>query len=47
MQDIMKCMSIFCQINNQNQQPTNSTKEVGMATQTEIVAVHTPQVSDN
>ncbi|GLV35163.1 Centrosomal protein 97kDa [Carabus blaptoides fortunei] len=42
MQDVMRCMSIFCQMPAVSQSTVIS-KEIGTATQTEIVAVHTPQ----
>lgn len=41
MQDIVKFMSAFSQIPSVNQQ----LRESAAATQTEIIAVHTPQVS--
>lgn len=40
MQDIMKCMSVFSQATNVQHQ----LEETVATTQTEIVAVHTPQV---
>lgn len=40
MQDIVKVMSVFSQTAELNYQ----IKENGIATQTEIIAVHTPQV---
>lgn len=40
MQDIMKYVSVFCQIQHKQLPDENS----GIATQTEISAVHTPQV---
>lgn len=40
MHDIVKVMTVF----SQNISLNNRTKENGIATQTEIVAVHTPQV---
>lgn len=43
MQDVMRCMSMFCQMPAVSQ-PAAISKEMGTATQTEIVAVHTPQV---
>lgn len=43
MQDIVKFMSVFSHIPPVNQQQ----KENATATQTEIVAVHTPQVNIN
>lgn len=55
MRDILECMTVFCnaqQLQQQNQsmaaQSNNTTAEVkdSSATQTEIVAVHTPQVEN-
>lgn len=43
MQDIMRCMSTFCQVPSIGKK----TVEDGIATQTEIIAVHTPQVRLN